>query len=134
MNERVTFLNRIYVRHPDSKYLSHQRYYRRKRYDSRTKKYKWDLLHRVIWEHYNGKIPSDCVIHHKDGNPLNNNIENLECIPGRDHLSKYHDGTHRYKNAKERLCLNCGEGFLAKTKRSRYCLDCSNLQWIHLKK
>ena len=88
MRERVTFQNRIYTRDIDSKYLSRQRYFRRKRYDRQTRTYKWDLLHRVIWESCHGKIPQDCVIRHRDGNPLNNDIENLDCVTSRDHLSK----------------------------------------------
>ncbi len=44
-------------------------------------------LHRLIWQKVNGKIPKGFDIHHKDGNKLNNSIENLECIPHREHLS-----------------------------------------------
>ena len=42
-------------------------------------------LHREIWKEYNGEIPEGCHIHHKDGNPLNNNIENLECLTASEH-------------------------------------------------
>lgn len=46
-------------------------------------------LHRVIWEHHNGPIPDGYDIHHKDGNTLNNDPENLECIPAHDHRSHH---------------------------------------------
>lgn len=43
----------------------------------------WDgekniLVHRYVWEKYNGKIPSGYVVHHKDRNRLNYSIDNLE--------------------------------------------------------
>lgn len=35
------------------------------------------LVHRIIWEMFNGAILSGMEIDHKDRNPLNNRIENL---------------------------------------------------------
>lgn len=55
------------------------------RYFSRHNK----RLHRVVWEYYNGPIPKGCHVHHKDGNSWNNDIENLELITGKAHLSKH---------------------------------------------
>jgi len=46
------------------------------------------LAHRYIWEkYYNKKIPKDCYIHHKDGNPQNNNIENLTLVKITEHFN-----------------------------------------------
>lgn len=50
------------------------------------------LLHRYIWELHFGAIPDGCVIHHKDGNKLNNNLDNLEC------LSRSRHSAHHGKN------------------------------------
>jgi len=36
---------------------------------------------RIIWEMHYGAIPVGYTIYHKDKNPLNNKIENLELIP-----------------------------------------------------
>ena len=44
---------------------------------------------REIWQIHYGKIPKNHVIHHKDGNHLNNNIENLECLEEKEHLRKH---------------------------------------------
>lgn len=45
-------------------------------------------LHVAIWEFYNEQeVPEGYSIHHKDGNPFNNDIANLECIPIKQHLS-----------------------------------------------
>lgn len=40
---------------------------------------------RNIWKYFNGPIPEKHHIHHKDGDPTNNNIDNLECISSSDH-------------------------------------------------
>lgn len=42
-------------------------------------------LHRAIWEDAYGPVPDGCDIHHRDGNPLNNFLDNLECIAAADH-------------------------------------------------
>lgn len=38
-------------------------------------------IHRAIWQIANGEIPVGFVIDHIDGNPLNNSLNNLRCIP-----------------------------------------------------
>lgn len=45
-------------------------------------------LHRDVWRIAFGPIPVGCHIHHRDGNVLNNSIENLECVPASEHLSE----------------------------------------------
>lgn len=55
------------------------------RYFSRHNK----RLHRVVWEYYNGPIPKGYHIHHKDGNPWHNDIENLELVEGSEHISEH---------------------------------------------
>lgn len=55
------------------------------RYFSRHNK----RLHRVVWEFYNGPIPKGYHVHHKDSNPYNNDISNLELILGRKHLTDH---------------------------------------------
>ena len=49
-----------------------------------TIKGKRQLLHWYVWEKYNGYIPPGFVIHHKDNNPANNEIENLELVARSD--------------------------------------------------
>jgi len=58
-------------------------------------------LHCAIWE-FNNKmaIPKGHCIHHKDGNTFNNNIENLECIETKLHLSEH--SKNNFKNEEYR--------------------------------
>jgi len=44
-------------------------------------------LHRDVWKAAFGPIPKGCHIHHRDGNVLNNRLENLECLPAESHLA-----------------------------------------------
>lgn len=46
-------------------------------------------LHRAVWEHFNGPVPEGHHIHHKDEDRANNQPENLECLPGRDHVGHH---------------------------------------------
>ena len=59
--------------------------YKGERYFSRHDK----RLHRVVWEFYNGPIPQGFHVHHKDENPWNNEIDNLELVPAFKHLSRH---------------------------------------------
>lgn len=42
-------------------------------------------LHRLIYEKYFGPIPEGFVIHHRDGNKLNNNLDNLVMLHSIEH-------------------------------------------------
>lgn len=46
-------------------------------------------IHRDVWEFHNGVIPDGYHIHHKDGDPENNDISNLECLSQSDHHKKH---------------------------------------------
>ena len=51
----------------------------------------WEMLHRVIWEKHYGIIPAGFVIIFKDGNQMNCEIDNLECITHREHYFRNRD-------------------------------------------
>lgn len=40
-------------------------------------------LHRVVYETFNGNIPIGMVIDHKNNNPMDNSLDNLQCISHR---------------------------------------------------
>lgn len=43
-------------------------------------------LHLDIWEYYNGPIPEGHIVHHKDLNKLNNDIDNLQLMTRSEHI------------------------------------------------
>lgn len=55
-------------------------------------------LHRDVWSSAFGTIPAGCHIHHRDGNPDNNRLANLECMPGSVHLSETWHRTKRNRS------------------------------------
>jgi len=83
MMEKIIYNGHTYSRNSEAKDLSHRKYYRRS-WNKRPKNGE-KLLHRQIWFDNFGPIPFMCVIHHIDGNPDNNDIENLCCVSERDH-------------------------------------------------
>ncbi len=60
-------------------------------------RYVWQFEHRAVWESHNGPIPdgSEWVVHHLNGDKLDNRIENLQLMRRADHTSHHHRGTRR---------------------------------------
>jgi len=48
---------------------------------------KWLEYSRWLWQQYYGTIPKGYVIHHKDNNTLNDNLENLAMITRKEHIN-----------------------------------------------
>lgn len=44
-------------------------------------------VHRIVWESFNGKIPENYEINHKDCNSLNNSLENVEIVTRKENLN-----------------------------------------------
>lgn len=86
-------------------------------------------LHRLIWEKANGNIPDGYVIHHKDGNRLNNDLSNLELMELHEHqrlswLGKKKSVEHIKKHA---IAISKPEPHISKdgftsNGKQRYCL------------
>ena len=52
-------------------------------------------IHRLQWVKYHGEIPEGYVVHHKDENKLNWNIDNLELLSRSEHIKEHKDVVHR---------------------------------------
>ena len=78
------------------------------------------LEHRMVWELEHGAIPGGCIIHHRNGARLDNEIENLECMTRAEHVAHHqaeiqlcrgepwNKGTGEMASL---LCVRCGEAF-----------------------
>lgn len=99
-SESVTYKGVVFRRYPDSENASDRSYYRpHAGYIRRGV----EALHREIWKDHHGAIPEGHHIHHKDGNPLNNDIANLECLPAFDHLSAHGEDRELAQEHHERM-------------------------------
>jgi len=59
------------------------------------------LMHRVVWEYHNGKIPKGYDVHHKDRDRTNNRIENLGVMSKSEHSRRFSTGTNQYTKSKQ---------------------------------
>lgn len=78
-----------YKRYPNAKLPRRRNYFQR--HVKVEGKLTTTYLHREIWKTHHGEIPKGFHIHHKDGNPLNNAIENFECLSALEHRKKHAD-------------------------------------------
>jgi len=78
--ETVEFNGLTYSRYPDSPRRDCQVYFRTHGFAGRPR-----FLHRDIYEATHGPIPAGHVVHHVDGNPLNNDPSNLATMCMRKH-------------------------------------------------
>jgi hypothetical protein len=49
---------------------------------------KWALTHRLTWEQANGPIPAKHIVRFIDGNTMNLELSNLECIPMNQNMTR----------------------------------------------
>jgi hypothetical protein len=96
--ETVVFNGIKFRRYPDSPRLADSRYYRP---SASHIKRGVQALHCEVWKHYHGPIPEGFHVHHKDENPCNNDVANLECLPGFDHLSLHASKSAARQRARE---------------------------------
>lgn len=115
MKETITHNGYAYHRNPPT------RNYFTRYIEDNGKKYTLHL-HKKIWEETWGLMEDNEVIHHIDGNPINNDMDNLKCMSQSEHLK-----LHRSENAHEVICAECGTVW--KTTRLAPVNFCSDVCW-----
>ena len=63
----------------------------------REGKVRCHLVHRLVWEAFNGSIPEGYHVDHMDNNPSNNRLDNLQCLSPRAHKRVTLERTHDVK-------------------------------------
>lgn len=99
--ETVVYDGFTWNRYPDARRRSDRVYY--KRTVKKDGKYYPQTLHRYIYEKAHGEIPKGFHVHHKDGNPNNNALENLECLSAAEHVHKHPYTAERLEEQKIHL-------------------------------
>jgi hypothetical protein len=68
------------------------------------------------------KLRSYEIVHHKDGNKLNNNPKNLELSTIKKHCSMHSKGKNNgnWNKEKNKICLNCDKEFHSPNPYSKY--------------
>ena len=56
----------------------------------------WQHESVLIWQKSNGNVPKNMVVRHKNGNTLDNSLENLELITKAEHMAR--NSIHQYPN------------------------------------
>ena len=65
------------------------------------------MEHDLVWERANGPIPLGMCVHHRDGDRLNNAIENLELVDALTH-KRIHSGCQIRDGTWWKPCRKCG--------------------------
>lgn len=85
--ERIEVDGKVFRRYPDSPHAQHRKYFQGHFSNNENPIY----LHRYIWEKRNGPIPEGHDVHHDDNDTLNNEPDNLVCLPEGDHRRLHAD-------------------------------------------
>ena len=67
-------------------------------------------IHRCIYEYYFGEIPTGYLVHHRDFNPKNNSVDNLQLVTKSEH-GQIHTTQQIPLNTKTYTCKNCGKSY-----------------------
>ncbi len=78
--ESVTALGVVWNRYPEAPRRSERAYF---------SNFQLGRLHRAVWQFFRGDIPAGHHVHHKNNDPGDNRIENLELLSTKDHIGQH---------------------------------------------
>lgn len=138
--ETIVFNGIAYHRYPESKTFTNRAYY------TGSIGGKTVRLHQTIYENQFGAVPKGFHVHHKDGNTLNNSINNLVLASVHDHHSHHtlNNSDNLYKGKRkfwdnqkyrEVECPECGKKYNTRSTRDvKFCSsNCWNIYHYRLK-
>lgn len=132
MRETVVFNGIAYHRYPDSNSYTNRAYFTGS-ISGRTVR-----LHQEIFKYAKGDIPPGYHVHHKDGNTLNNSIENLVLSSEHDHHSHHttecfeviNNGLRDFWKKQKYRQVQCPEcGKIYNTRSTKDVKFCSSSCW-----
>ena len=102
VSEKIIRNGITYYRYPESSKFERRMYFTA---SCENAKKGFTKLHRDIWKEANGEIPEGFIVHHKDGNTLNNDISNLGLISRSKHISLHNSlwSDERIKKQREAM-------------------------------
>ena len=66
------------------------------------------MIHRMVWESNNGEIPFGYLVHHKNGNRLDNRLDNLEIMSQAEHCQLHRPRLGYRAPSVPGVCKKCG--------------------------
>lgn len=130
MSTEVTFFNGLrWVKYSHAKSICYRMYFHRS-FKVSGVKFKV-FLHRYVWEKAFGAIPEGLHVHHVDGDPSNNALENLTLVTPEKHVKLHREMGIVYgsfpldefptKILIEKICPRCGVKFKTDNIARKYC-------------
>lgn len=106
---------------------------RKPRYENQACHYQQSVqIHQVIWRYHYGEIPDGYVVHHRNLNPADNDISNLQLLTNAEHQQLHRAMEGAIRKNKQLVCKNWGKIFLAYRGDSLYCsTKCKNAFYRH---
>lgn len=91
----------------------------------------WILLSVYLWEFVHGPVPKGYVIHHVDGNPMNDVVENLEIVSRAEHIRIHFDELRQSRpsqtHEKLKTCFDCGAAWMGRGRSLARCDECKKI-------
>lgn len=121
--ETVVYHGVAFHRYPESPHSAQSWYFSGRWHGKKTH------LHRVIYLEEVGPIPDGFEVHHRDEDPLNNAVSNLELLTGTEHRKRHHA-----ERLRSYVCRKCGVEFQSRAAQGAvYCSQkCRNaIRTVH---
>lgn len=84
-------------------------------------------LHREVYEQARGPIPAGHDVHHRDGDPENNNPDNLEVLPRGEHRRQHATGKTKTPEQRAVMLANSKRAWDALPPRDVACCQCGEV-------